>query len=442
MHGSLNPFDLLSAELAQQEESGYDATETYRHITSAGWLETLQETQAWSLLDGLRSTERKAGWAYYEPNDLESIKAASDWPDALPSFSNNYSDAIHRAWTGRIVGNMLGKPVEAGQEWTWDTIRSFLEANDAWPLRDYFPTVAETGDQYPDYRDNWTQTTRDLIDGSCRDDDVDYTILNLEVLREHGVSYTTRNVADAWLTLLPFLQTYTAERATIRNLITGADLGAAATYRNPYREWIGAAIRADIFGYVHPGDPARAAELAYPDARLSHVGNGVYGEMWCAALVASAFTAESIDDAISQSLRVVPRQSRLYEAISTVCHWHALGLTWEETRRRIEEQYGFYAWVHTINNAAVLTAGLLYGRGDFDQSVGLTVSGGWDTDSNGATAGSVAGILCKAIGRHWTAPLQNHVRTAVFGYDGISISELSDKTIEIMQNIPDACGRR
>ena len=57
---------------------------------------------------------------------------------------------------------------------------------------------------------------------------------------------------------------------------------------NPYREWIGAQIRADICGYV-PRPPGAAAKLAFRDASLSHTANGIYGAMWSAALVAAAF---------------------------------------------------------------------------------------------------------------------------------------------------------
>ncbi|MFE2046676.1 ADP-ribosylglycohydrolase family protein [Streptomyces sp. NPDC059477] len=416
-------------------------------ISAEGGIDALAQTRAQEFLTDLEATAHRPDWAYVEPETLAEIIAESDWPapDAHaapatgPGLSENpgpglppdYPAKVSRAWHGRIVGNMLGKPVESLGEWSPAVLRAFLESQDAWPLTDYFPAVEDTGEGFPEYVPCWTETTRGRVDGSARDDDIDYTVLNLHLLRTVGPAFTTADVAAAWLTLLPFLQTYTAERVALRNLAAGAAPEAAADTRNPYREYIGAAIRADVFGYVRPGDPAGAAELAYRDATLSHRANGVYGEMWCAALVAAAFTAGGIREAYDRSLTVVPRRSRLYAALTAVREAYDLGLTWEEARARIDAGLGSYGTVHTVVNAAVLAAGLLWAEGDFDRSIALTVLGGLDTDSNGATAGSVAGPLAAAIDERWTAPLKDTVRSAVFGYDGVPISSLVAHTVEV-----------
>ncbi len=434
MHAALNVGDLLAAELDQRAESGYDIARIRARVDASGGPQRIDSATADRLLDALEDAVRRPDWPYQEPDTLTEIRSAADWPTAAAEvvpLDDRYAAAVGRAWTGRVAGNMLGKPVENGDRWTPDAIRGLLLAHHAWPLADYFPALDDTGEDHPDYLPNHTATTRGRIHGSSRDDDVDYTILNLHVLLRRGADFGTGDVAEAWLTLLPFLQTYTAERAAIRNLVTGLSPARTARYRNPYREWIGAAIRADVFGYVRPGDPAGAAELAYRDAALSHTGNGIYAEMWCAALVAAAFTAGSAAEAIQTSMTVVPTGSRLYRAIDDTRRRHAAGLDWAENRRHIGSDLGRYSWVHSVNNAAVLTAGLLHGDGDFGRSIGLTVCGGWDTDSNGGTAGSVAGILARDIEPRWRDPLQDTVRSAVFGYDGSSITELAARTVEV-----------
>ena len=87
----------------------------------------------------------------------------------------------------------------------------------------------------------------------ARDDDTDYTILGMHILEEHGFEFGPMDVAEEWLLHLPFFQVYTAERAAYRNLIHGLSPPETASYRNPYREWIGAQIRADMWGYVCSG---------------------------------------------------------------------------------------------------------------------------------------------------------------------------------------------
>jgi ABC-type transport system substrate-binding protein len=57
---------------------------------------------------------------------------------------------------------------------------------------------------------------RGEFDRMVRDDDMDYPLLALHVLEEYGPDFTTAHVGRAWELLLPYLQVYTAERATAR----------------------------------------------------------------------------------------------------------------------------------------------------------------------------------------------------------------------------------
>ncbi|GAA3211135.1 hypothetical protein GCM10020256_09700 [Streptomyces thermocoprophilus] len=215
------------------------------------------------------------------------------------------ADRILGGWLGRIAGNMLGKPVEQGEVWTRDRIDRYLRQADALPLTDYLPEPPP-GHDGPPLRPEWRQCVRGRVDGSCRDDDIDYAILGLHLLETHGFGFSTEQVGDLWLLRLPYGQTFTAERAAYRNLANGLRPPVTATYDNPYQEWIGALIRADVHGWTSPGDPVRAAGPARRDAVLSHTGNGVYGAMWAAALIAAAFTAPAVRDALETALTVVP----------------------------------------------------------------------------------------------------------------------------------------
>lgn len=341
-------------------------------------------------------------------------------------------DRVLGGWLGRIAGNMLGKPVEQGDVWTRDRIDGYLRRAAALPLTDYLPEPADERDALA-LRPEWDRCVRGRIHGSCRDDDVDYAILGLDLLETHGFGFSTEQVGELWLLRLPYLQTFTAERAAYRNLADGLKPPLTATYDNPYQEWIGALIRADIFGWTCPDAPRRAASLARRDAVLSHAGNGVYGAMWAAALISAAFTAPTVRQAIDSALTVVPASCRLARTVRRVVSLHETRLSWEDTLSTLSEETAGLGWIHTVPNVAVLTAGLLYGDGDFTRTLALTVRGGLDTDSNGATAGSVAGVLTGAadIPGRWKDPLRDTVRSAVFGFDGARISDLAERTVRL-----------
>ena len=149
-----------------------------------------------------------------------------------------------------------------------------------------------------------------VVDVSQRaepDDDINYTVIALLLLEDKGVDFDTSDVARAWLRLLPAGATWTAERAAYQTLLTnmadefvnGAEAGfdLAACSDNAYNDWIGAQIRADLYGWVCPGRPALAAKLARADAALSHRGEGVHGAMFIAALGAAIPATASLDAA-------------------------------------------------------------------------------------------------------------------------------------------------
>ncbi len=427
MHDVRDLRETVREEIVERRESGHDVDGV---APSAEAVAAASDAELERYLDALASAPRAAGWPYDEPTGLPAIEAAQ--PPAPPRARLTLGDAalgdrILGAWLGRCAGCALGKPVEI---WPRAAIRRYLEPLGAYPIEDYLPPPDPLPEGLPPFHPSWTEATRGRIAGMPRDDDIDYTLLGLHILETHGVGFTSGDVADAWLRHLPFLQVYTAERAAYRNLILGLRPPESATHRNPYREWIGALIRADAFGYACAGDPVAASRLAYRDATVSHAANGVYGEMWAAALIAASFAESSPAAALDSALAVVPARSRLAEALAGVRSMHRDGLDWEAARDEIERRHGALSPVHTINNAAVIAAALLWGDGDFGRTVGLAVQGGWDTDCTAATAGSAFGAMhgARALPARWTDPLDDRIRSALSGFDGARIREVAERT--------------
>ncbi|MEM4925859.1 MAG: ADP-ribosylglycohydrolase family protein [Thermofilaceae archaeon] len=418
---------LIEWEAVERFEEGFDVNvDGFRRRL----VDARSREQLLKLYDELQRAEPRKGYPYREPTDWREI--LSERPASPPRFSveldgRELYDRALGAWLGRCAGCMLGKPVEG---WSRERIERALRRADEYPLRKpYFPLAAflDLGEEQL----RWIKPlTREHIGRAERDDDLDYTVLNLLVYERRGPRFTTNDVAEAWLSLLPYHLTYTAERAAYRNLVLGLRPPETATYLNPFREWIGAQIRADLWGYVSPGDPGRAAELAYRDARLSHVKNGVYGEMMVAAMLSLSYVIDSPREIVREALKVIPERSRLAEAVRYVLNLHSKGVEWEEAIGEVLSRYGRYHPVHTINNAAVVVAALLWGEGDFARTVIYAVTAGLDTDCNGATAGSIVGLMQGAsrLPREWIDPLRGKLATALSGYGELSIEELAERT--------------
>jgi ADP-ribosylglycohydrolase len=79
----------------------------------------------------------------------------------------------------------------------------------------------------------------------------------------------------------------------------------------------------------------------------------------------------------------------------------------------------------------VVTASLLYGEGDYARSICMAVETGFDTDCNGATVGSVLGMLggIDAIPSYWKDPINDTLYTNLIGMHRVNITECARKTL-------------
>lgn len=436
----MQPQQLLAAEFAQRREEGCDVAAIeadFRQLNGE-----LTPEQIERFYDRLNSAPERADFPYEEPSDLTAIRAAR--PDAPRKLTrpddDTLADKMLGAWLGRAAGCQLGKPVEGLHR---NDIETYLKAGNAYPLHDFVPWL-DPMPQSVSLHPSAAVATKGNFTSMARDDDIDYTIIGLHILEEHGPDFTTRHVADTWQAVLPYHMVYTAERVAYRNLVNDRPLEEVPLWRNPFREWIGAQIRADGWAYGAAAWPERAAEFAWRDARLSHVKNGIYGEMWAAAMIAGAFAEPSgqpslgrIERVIEIGLAEIPANCRLAEAVRDVIDWHRQDARWQQTWERIDERYGHYHWVHTINNALLVVLGLLYGEGDYSRSISIAVMGGWDTDCNGATVGSVLGAMmgAEALPRRWTDPLNNRTRSAVIGFDNSAFTALAQRSLVVNRTV-------
>ncbi|QIK71953.1 ADP-ribosylglycohydrolase family protein [Propioniciclava coleopterorum] len=365
-------------------------------------------------------------------SDPEEIFERAAEPPPLPTSASD--DRILGAWLGRAAGCLLGKPVEKIPR---EGIRAILEDLGEWPLTRYFtevgldPAIAR---RHPWNRRSRPTSLRENIAGMPEDDDLNYPLLNLALLETLGQDFTVDDVATAWLANLPAGRVFTAERVAYRNLLQGIEPARAGSTDNPFREWIGALIRGDVFGWTHPGRPQDAAMLAFTDARLSHVREGIYGEMWVAGACAAAVVADDLETVLAAGASCVPADSALLRAIEFGVELGAVPDR-DDALDALHDVYGRHHWVHVLNNAATIGWALASavgpdGRPDFGAAIANAVMAGWDTDSAGATVGSIAGGLAgaAALPRAWVEPLRDRYATSLPGFDGVSFTELAART--------------
>ena len=437
--------DDLRVEKKQATEEGIDLSSVQDEFARLEQQENLNtiglQERAELLLDSIQTLPLVAGYPHNEPSDFDAIRAARPAPVVLPTEVLADAVLLNKAlggWQGRASGCLLGKPVEGRKS---AQIRTYLEAQGRWPLDRYFSNQApEELAKECGIHQGWKGVYEEDITCMVEDDDTNYTVTGLAIIEGKGAAFTPQDVADFWLVNIPFMHVCTAERIAYRNFTLNIPPPDSARYRNVYRELIGAQIRADFFGYVNPANPELAADFAWRDASISHVKNGIYGEMWVAAMLAAAYVCDDVETVIRAGLAQIPATSRLTANVEHIIKLYRDGISYEDAiadMRMRWDEYHFYDWCHTISNAEIVTIALLWGEKDFEKTITYSVMPGLDTDCNGATAGSVLGVIlgAEALPAKWIAPMNDTLLTGVAGYYKVSLTEMAGKTLELIKRI-------
>lgn len=430
----------LDIELKQCIDEGLDITDFELLFKKAIEMPYSKEQAdlADEIFEKIINADIRSDYKYNEPSDLDGIKALRK-PYTYKKIvidDNLLYKKIKGAWYGRICGCLLGKPLEGIKK---GELYTLLTSTNNYPLSRYVVSSDITEEMIGSY-DFWLKDKAwaDVIEYAPVDDDTTYTVLSQILIEKFGHDFTSKDVAKLWLQSQPIEKYFTAEKSAYRNFINGYAPPHSAIYKNPYREWIGAQIRGDYFGYITPGNKELGAEYAFRDASISHTKNGIYGEMFVSAMISVAADADNVSDVIKAGLSEIPHTSRLYEAVYDIINKYENGGSCDECISFINNKYDEFDphdSVHTIPNALIVVIALLYGNSDFGKSICLAVGMGYDTDCNGATVGSVLGMLngFDSIGDKWINVLNNKLDTGITGVGVVEISDLVEKTISFIK---------
>ncbi len=321
------------------------------------------------------------------------------------SASADHAERVYAGVVGKIVGVYLGRPFE---QWTHAEIEARLGEITGYVTG--HPAIE------PGKRDLPLVVT---------DDDISGTFTFLRALEDYGPEVTPEQIGQTWLNyVIEGRSTFwwggvgaSAEHTAYLHLKDGLrapDTGSAARNGTVLSEQIGAQIFIDGWGMACPGDPERAAGLARRAASVSHDGEAVHAAQVVAAMEAQAFVEPDIGRLLDTGVALIPGDSVIARMIADVRSWHAADGDWRRTRARIEERYGYHRYrgvCHVVPNHALIVLGLLYGDGDFDRSLTIVNTAGWDTDCNSGNLGCLLGIRggIEAIDELWREPVRDRM---------------------------------
>jgi ADP-ribosylglycohydrolase len=340
------------------------------------------------------------------------------------SIPADYPERVYAGVLGKIVGVYLGRPFEG---WTHERIVAELGEIDGYVHQRFGQPLVVT------------------------DDDISGTFTFLRALPDHDndSGLTPAQIGETWLNSIIERRTIlwwgglgnSTEHTAYLRLKAGIEAprsGSIGLNTKVVAEQIGAQIFIDGWAMTCPGDPERAADLARRAASVSHDGEAIHGARVIAAMEAQAFVEPDIDRLIDTGLAVIPKDAVIARMIDDIRAWHAREPDWRATRARIAGRYGYDAYpgnCHIVPNHALILLGLLYGAGDFRESLKIVNTSGWDTDCNSGNLGCLLGIrqglAAFAGGPDWRGPVADRLYLAT-AEGGRGITDAVAETVEIV----------
>lgn len=294
-------------------------------------------------------------------------------------MKKEYIEKIYAGWLAKIIGIRLGAPIEG---WTYEKIKNIY---------------GEISDYPVDYRE------------FAADDDSNGPLFFLRALEDgrHGFDLKAQDVGEALLNYAPFehgffwwggygISTEHTAYLNLRNGIPAPRSGSMEQNGSTMAEQIGGQIFIDTWGLVAPGNPDLAAKYAKEAASVTHDGNGIYGGIFIAVCISVAFEEKDIRKILEKGLSYIPADCEYARAVRAVMDYHRKAPDdWRACFRYIYDHFGYDRYpgnCHIIPNIAVMILALLYGNGDFSDTLCICNMCGWDTDCNVGNVATIMGV--------------------------------------------------
>ncbi len=336
-----------------------------------------------------------------------------------------YRDKVMGCWAGKNIGGVLGAPFEGKRQ-----------INDV----DFY--------------------VQDLSMGPPPNDDLDLQIVWLAAVERYGRNVNASILGEYWLSFVtPNWVEYGQGKANLR---AGLVPPMSGYVDNDYRNSCGCFIRSEIWACLCPGQPELAARYAYEDGIVDHAEEGVYGEVFYAAMQSAAFVESDPRTLIDIGLSYIPKGCAVRRGIEEALRCCDEGLSLKEVRRRIHNAvpgtFGIQSCAldeipeegneglaigasgfDAPENIAYSIAGWMLGKGDFGASICAANAFGEDTDCTCASLGATLGIILGAsrLPEKWAAPLDDRIATMCINKTsgGVwvpsTVTELTDRVLRV-----------
>lgn len=271
---------------------------------------------------------------------------------------NQLRDKIYGCWMGKNIGGTIGGPFE------WE--ENFVEV-------DGFTTPK--GEPLPN-------------------DDLDLQLIFLCALEKFGPGGMSPSLlADYWIHYMPAAwNEYGIAKSNLRAGIPAPLSGEI--FNDKWKTSNGAWIRSELWACLTPGYPEIAAQYAFMDGSVDHgMSEGTHAEIFTTYLECNAFFNDNIREIIYSALAAIPEDSRVAQSVRLAIECYDNGMCLKDAREMLVDNSRDLGMFQAPANIGFVILGLLYGEGDFKESVLSATRCGDDADCTAATVGAFLGIL-------------------------------------------------
>lgn len=293
--------------------------------------------------------------------------------DVVELRAAELEDRIQGGLLGQILGNLNGLPHE-------------------------FKYLDQPGDV--------VSYTPSLPDGGRTDDDTDIEwVYIIESQRSGKLYIPSARMSELWKAHINDWMWSSADYA--RQLM---DIGidpplTGHVVLNPWAETnVAGLFLTEMYSLASPAMPQSASRLATYYARTAVDREPIQAAQLCSTMVSLAFVEHDIEKLLAAGRAAVDPKSEIAEIVDfTIAQWRAHPNDWRATRLAIRDRYTRYGGLrpdmngHALNTGATVAA-LLYGKGDFVETLRLAFSLGWDADNSAAMCGTIIGVI---KGKRW-----------------------------------------